>query len=254
MKRSINLILSILFIFAVATCCTAEDTQKKMPAAPPVGANTGPGSVNGTVVETMNTSGYTYIQVDTGKDKIWAAAPEFQVKVGDLVTVPTGMLMRNHQSKTLNRTFEEIYFVGKISVAGAEQSTPQVPETAKAKGAPHENIVPDAPNDMDFAGIKKPEGGKTVAELYAEKDSLSGKEVTVRGKVVKFSPSIMGTNWIHLQDGTGGEGTNDLTVTTDAKVTVGDTVLVKGVLATDKDFGYGYKYTIIIENSNVTVE
>ena len=253
MKRSVNLILSILFIFAIATCCTAEDTQKKMPA-PPMGAKTGPGSVNGTVVETMNTGGYTYVQVDTGKEKIWAAAPEFQVKVGDLVTVPTGMLMRNHHSKTLNRTFEQIYFVGKISVAGADQSTPQVPASAKTAGAPHENIVPDAPSDMDFSGIKKPEGGKTVAELYAEKDSLAGKEVTVRGKVVKFSPNIMGTNWIHLQDGTGGEGTNDLTVTTDAKVAVGDTVLVKGVLAADKDFGYGYKYAVIVENSNVTVE
>jgi hypothetical protein len=253
MKRSVNLILSILFIFAVATCCTAEDTQKKMPV-PPMGAKTNPGSVNGTVVETMNTGGYTYVQVDTGKEKIWAAAPEFQVKVGDLVTVPTGMLMKNHQSKTLNRTFEEIYFVGKISVAGAEQSTSQVPASAKAGGAPHENIVPEAPNDMDFSGIKKPEGGKTVAELYADKDKLSGKEVTVRGKVVKFSPNIMGTNWIHLQDGTGEEGTNDLTVTTDAKVAVGDTVLVKGVLASDKDFGCGYKYTIIVENSDVTVE
>jgi hypothetical protein len=253
MKRSVNLILSILFIFAVATCCTAEDTQKKMPAAP-MGAKTGSGSINGTVVETMNTGGYTYVQVDSGKEKVWAAAPEFQVKVGDLVTVPTGMLMRNHHSKTLNRTFEEIYFVGTISVAGAEQSTQQVPASAKAGGAPHENIVPDAPVDMDFSGIKKPEGGKTVAELYAEKDSLAGKEVTVRGKVVKFSPSIMGTNWIHLQDGTGGEGTNDLTVTTDAKVAVGDTVLVKGVLAINKDFGYGYKYAIIVENSDVTVE
>jgi hypothetical protein len=253
MKRSVNLILSILLIFAVATCCTAEDTKSKMPATP-VGAKPGPGSVNGTVVETMNTGGYTYVQVDTGKDKIWAAAPEFQVKVGDLVTVPTGMLMKNHHSKTLNRTFDQIFFVGKITVAGAEQTTPQVPATAKAGGAPHENIVPDAPGDMDFSGIKKPEGGKTVAELYAEKDELSGKEVSVRGKVVKFSPSIMATNWIHLQDGTGGEGTNDLTVTTDAKVAVGDTVLVKGVLAVDKDFGYGYEYGVIVEKAEVTVE
>ena len=107
---------------------------------------------------------------------------------------------------------------------------------------------------MDFSGIKKPEGGKTVAELYAEKDKLSGKEVTVRGKVVKFSAGIMGTNWIHMQDGTGGEDANDLTVTTDATVAVGDTVLVKGVLAADKDFGYGYKYAVIVEKSDVTVE
>ena len=253
MKRSVNLILSTLFIFAVATCCTAENTPTQKPATP-VGAKPAPGSVNGTVVETMNTGGYTYVQVDTGKEKIWAAAPEFQVKVGDLVTVPTGMLMRNHYSKTLDRTFDQIYFVGKISVAGADQTTPQMGTPGKAAGAPHENIVPAAPSDMDFSGIKKPEGGKTIAELYAEKDKLSGKEVSVRGKVVKFSPSIMGTNWIHLQDGTGEAGTNDLTVTTDAKVAVGDTVLVKGVLATNKDFGYGYKYSIIVENSNVTVE
>ena len=254
MKRSVNLILSTLFIFAIATCCTAEDTQSKKPAPPPMGVKPVSGGINGTVVETINTGGYTYVQVDAGKEKIRAAAPEFQVKVGDLVTVPTGMLMRNHHSKTLNRTFDEIYFVGKISVAGADQPTSQVPATAKAGGAPHENIVPAAPNDMDFSGIKKPEGGKTVAELYAEKDQLAGKEVSVRGKVVKYSASIMGTNWIHLQDGTGGEGTNDLTVTTDATVAVGDTVLVKGVLAADKDFGYGYKYTVIVENANVTVE
>ena len=65
-----------------------------------MGAKPVAGSVNGTVVETINTGGYTYVQVDTGKEKIWAAAPEFQVKEGDLVTVPTGMLMRNHHSKT----------------------------------------------------------------------------------------------------------------------------------------------------------
>ena len=253
MKRSVNLILSTMFIFTVATCCTAEDTQSKNPA-PPMGTKPAPGSQNGTVVETMNSGGYTYVLVDTGKEKIWAAAPEFQVKVGDLVTVPTGMLMRNHHSKTLDRTFDQIYFVGKIPVAGAEQSTPQVPASAKAEGAPHENIVPAAPSDMDFSGIKKPEGGKSVAELYAEKDKISGKEVTVRGKVVKFSSNIMGKNWIHLQDGTGGADTNDLTVTTNATAAVGDTVLVKGVLAADKDFGYGYKYSVIVEDAEVTIE
>ena len=251
MKKSVNLILSILFIFTVATCCTAEDTQSKNPT-PPMGTKPDTVGLNGTVVETMNTGGYTYVQVDTGKEKIWAAAPEFQVKVGDLVTVPTGMLMRNHHSKTLDRTFDQIYFVGKIPVAGAEQTTGKMPPV-KA-GAPHENIIPDAPSDIEFSGIKKPEGGKSVAELYAEKDKISGKEVTVRGKVVKFSSSIMGKNWIHLQDGTGGKDTNDLTITTSATAAVGDTVLIKGVIATDKDFGYGYKYGIILEDAEVTIE
>jgi hypothetical protein len=72
--------------------------------------------------------------------------------------------------------------------------------------------------------------------------------------VVKFSQQIMGKNWIHLQDGTGAAGTNDLTVTTDGTANTGDTVVVTGVVTTDKDFGYGYKYDVILENATVTIE
>ena len=64
----------------------------------------------------------------------------------------------------------------------------------------------------------------------------------------------MGKNWVHVQDGTGGSGTNDLTVTTNATAAVGDTVLVRGKLGADKDFGFGYKYDILIEDAALTVE
>jgi hypothetical protein len=45
-----------------------------------------------------------------------------------------------------------------------------------------------------------------------------------------------------------------LTVTTAVVVKVGDAVLVKGVLSTNRDFGLGYKYDLIIEDAQVTVE
>jgi len=82
---------------------------------------------------------------------------------------------------------------------------------------------------------------------------LKNKDVVVRGKVVKFLGGIMGKNWMHLQDGTGSaeKGDNDITVTTDEKVSVGDVVTVKGTLAADKDFGAGYRYEVIIENAKV---
>ena len=83
---------------------------------------------------------------------------------------------------------------------------------------------------------------------------LSGKTVSVRGKVVKFSPKIMGKNWVHLKDGTGESGSDDLTITTAASVKVGDTVLVRGVVATDKDFGFGYRYELLVEDASITVE
>ena len=63
----------------------------------------------------------------------------------------------------------------------------------------------------------------------------------------------MGVNWFHLQDGSGKaeDGTNDLTVTTDAVVKVGDVVTVTGILATKKDFGAGYAYEAILEKATV---
>ncbi len=65
---------------------------------------------------------------------------------------------------------------------------------------------------------------------------------------------IMGTCRMPLGEGTGSEGTNDLTVTTQAMAKVGDTVVARGVLVADKDFGYGYKYEVIIEDGTITAE
>jgi hypothetical protein len=76
----------------------------------------------------------------------------------------------------------------------------------------------------------------------------------VRGRVVKFNAMIMGKNWLHVRDGSGADGTNDLTVTTATKARVGDLVLVTGVLKTDRDFGGGYKYSLIVEDATVVVE
>ena len=66
----------------------------------------------------------------------------------------------------------------------------------------------------------------------------------------------MGTTFMHLQDGTGSEadGTHDLTVTTDDPVAQGQTVVVRGTLITDKDFGAGYKYAVIVEEATLTKE
>jgi hypothetical protein len=78
----------------------------------------------------------------------------------------------------------------------------------------------------------------------------------VRGKVVKYNAEIMGKNWLHIQDGSGSadKSNNDLTVTTTTPAKVGDTVLVTGSVTTNKDFGAGYKYTVILDDAKVVVE
>lgn len=95
---------------------------------------------------------------------------------------------------------------------------------------------------------------KTVAALYKEQSTLSGKEVRVQGKVVKVNNGIMDRNFLHVQDGTGDQKTNDLTVTSKQTAKVGDQVLVKGKVLLNKDFGAGYAYPLLLEEASVTVK
>ena len=112
------------------------------------------------------------------------------------------------------------------------------------------------PAEVENIKVTKATGpdARTVAEVTAEMAGLKGKSVAVRGKVVKFTPGVMGKNWIHLRDGSGSatDGSNDILVTTLDETTVGDVVLVKGVVQTDRDFGSGYSYKVLIEEAKLS--
>ncbi len=222
-------------------------------------APSGQTMITGKVAETMNAAEYTYVLVDDGTKKVWAAAPRFTVAVGDTVVVPEGVPMRDFHSSTLKRTFDVVYFVSGVQVAGGEKaagaSAPHAAAAPHAVQPPHgAAALSNEPTTVDLSNIEKAAGGYTVAELFAKKAELAGKDVAVRGRVVKYTPSVMGKNWIHIRDGSGNAGTNDLAVTTGESASVGDTVLVRGKLGTDKDYGFGYKYGAIIEDASVKIE
>ena len=101
--------------------------------------------------------------------------------------------------------------------------------------------------------LKEEVEAEDVAEIVAKRTELKDKPVEVRGQVVKFTPGVMGKNWIHLRDGTGSaaDGTNDVTVTTKAEAKVGDVVLVKGVVRIDRDLGSGYAYKVLVEDATL---
>jgi hypothetical protein len=131
-----------------------------------------------------------------------------------------------------------------------EAPAAQAPAPSSEAAQPHPVPTASPVADVDLTGIEKAEGGKTVAEVFAEKDQLAGANVVVRGKVVKTNAGVMGKNWLHVRDGSGAEGTNDLTVTTASVLPeVGSTVVVSGPLTLDKDFGMGYRYDVIIEDA-----
>jgi len=71
----------------------------------------------GTVTQTMNSGGYTYVEAaDEAGAKVWMALPELKVAKGDKIEYPDTPPLTNFQSKTLNRTFEKILFVPGIRI------------------------------------------------------------------------------------------------------------------------------------------
>ena len=92
---------------------------------------------------------------------------------------------------------------------------------------------------------------KTVEAVHADMANLKGKQVEVRGKVVKVNNGIMKRNFLHIQDGSGKEGTNDLTITSNQTAEVGDDITVVGTVVLDTDFGFGYKYPLLVEQSSI---
>jgi hypothetical protein len=201
----------------------------------------------GTVEETLDAGGYTYVRLKTPGGEVWAAVAQAVLAKGSEITVGNAMWMENFESKTLNRKFDRILFGSVATAGGTAGLPPGHPATTTA-------AVPSAADTGDVKVEKAiGQGARTVAEIYAAKATLKGTEVLVRGKVVKFNPEIMGRNWIHLRDGSGSadKKDNDITVTTTDVVAKGDIVTIRGKVALDQDFTAGYAYPVIIEGAKV---
>lgn len=95
--------------------------------------------------------------------------------------------------------------------------------------------------------------GMTVEDVNKQMKQLEGKQVTVTGKVVKVNNGIMKRNFLHIQDGTGSKGTNDLTVTSNQTARVGNNVTITGTVVLGTDFGMGYSYPLLIEKSSIKI-
>ena len=119
-------------------------------------------SFTGKVVETTNAASYTYVLIDTGEKKVWAAAPRFEVKAGDKVAVASAMAMPNYESRTLKKTFDVVYFTGSVVVNDKKTggSMPVAPTTGgQALPDGHPKIdgkgKPANPPSVDLSNVKK---------------------------------------------------------------------------------------------------
>ncbi len=138
---------------------------------------------------------------------------------------------------------------------GAMPAAPGQDGGMAMQNAPPHGGAMSAGGDEVVARVPKATGkdARTVAEIFAQRQALNDKTVTVRGKVVRFTPGVMGKNWIHLRDGTGTQGKdNDVTVTTQDPAAKGDVVVVQGKVAIDQNIGMGTPYPVIIQDAKVS--
>jgi len=195
--------------------------------------------IKGTVSETMNSGGYTYILLDRQGKKEWFAVPESLVKVGDEIQLQPGVQMGPYTSPTLKRTFDKILFSGGISgmlkrvvTASEDKAEAQAQETAKVAKAEGQDAY-------------------TVAEIFAQKEALNGKKAVVRGKVVKSS-QFEDRQWLRIVDGSGSskKGDHKLVVITTSKANKDDIIQASGTVTVGKAFG-ALTYEVLLEEAKV---
>ena len=232
--------MKLLFAVFVLFCSSVGWSAEQSAPAPAA-------VVKGEVLEVKDVESYTYLRLKTADGEVWAAVGKAPVKKGAKVTIENVTVMNNFESKTLKRTFQQIVF-GNLAGAGSKANGAGGQMAAAHSGMPKAEPVIDV-------NVPKASGpdARTVAEIVLKAAELKDKTVLVRGKVVKYSDSIMGKNWIHLRDGSGSaaDNSNDVLVTTTDETKVGDVVVVKGIVHTERDFGSGYAYKVMIEDAKL---
>lgn len=229
----------LLAVLALAAASVSFAADKAPAAGAPAPA------LKGQVLEVKDTDSYTYLRLKTKDGETWAAVGKAPVKKGAEVTIENPMVMTNFESKALKQKFDRI-------VLGSLQEPGGAPAAARSMPS-HSGMASAA--DPGEVKVAKASGAdaRTVAEIFARRAELKDKNVTVRGKVVKFTGGVLGKNWVHLRDGTGSaaDKSNDIVVSTKDATKVGDVVVAKGVVRLDKDLGGGYTYNVMVEDAKL---
>jgi hypothetical protein len=243
----------VYFIGGVSTEPITEDNQGKIAAeqqlefqqqqnAEQKAATETNGMHKAVVKEILQANKYTYLlMTENGADN-WVALPKIETaEVGKTYYYSGEMPMTNFESKDLGRTFELVYFIGGVS---------EDPSGTQTASNPHAGNT--TTEKVEVEKIEQVGEGISIKELYSNINKYGGKAVKIKGKVTKYNASIMGKNWLHLEDGTQDGANIDLTATTSSNVNVGDVVTVVGKITLNKDFGAGYFYEVIMEDATIS--
>lgn len=179
-------------------------------------------------IEVLQTSKYSYLKVEGEGDGLsvgepyWIATLKNDFIAGEEYVYTGRLFMEDFESKEFGRVFDQIYLVSFI-----EKANKTAPLTATVEGV------------------------LSLADIVSNAARFTGKKVKVQGEVVKVNDAIMDRNWIHLADGSADD--YDFVITSEESVSVGQAVAFEGLISTNRDFGAGYKYELLMEDA-VTIK
>ncbi len=198
-------------------------------------ANAADGPHQVEVLEVLNTDKYSYLKVKENEDPYWIATMKANFVKGEKYEYQGGLLKTNFKSTEFDRVFDKVYLVSQIRPLNGEAIVP----AEEADGTP----------ETVSKAFKKPdmEGLVDLKTIVKNPEKYNQQTVRVYGEVVKVNPNIMDRNWLHIKDGTADDF--DFVITSQTSVPVGHAIVFEGTIATNKDFGAGYSYELIMENA-----
>lgn len=237
----LKFLLSLVFILVIMSSCNRPSyrTEDKSSGEgfeyPSMERTAGEmGIVEVEVKEVLQGERYSYLKVQDSDQIFWIAVLRDTFEIGGRYIIKEGVFKTDYASTEFNRTFDEIYLVPFIQEASAYQK--QVGNQEMDSG-----ISESAPLTR--------EGSVRISEIVANPKKYDGKTVQVTGRITKVNANIMDKNWIHLQDGS--DDKFDFVATSTSGMPVGHVITLKGVIRTNKDFGAGYTYEIIMEDAEI---
>lgn len=126
----------------------------------------------GKVTDVITTDSFTYVEVETDKEKVWAAGPVTPINKGDMISFSTMMPMQNFHSKSLGRDFAVLYITNSYVTD----------KTTSASSSHHEQIKQQQiikPRTTTIAGTP----GEVAIGSYLREATLDG----LNGKTKMFS-------------------------------------------------------------------
>jgi hypothetical protein len=124
---------------------------------------------SGEVSETFPAGNYTYLHVvgdgeDEGEDTgTWLAIPRQEIAVGSQVRYGQGSLMKSFYSSSLDRTFDEVFFLGSVEVVSV----------SSVSGVPDHPPVPTGHDNLSYSGeVSETIAAGSYTYLHVEHDGI----------------------------------------------------------------------------------